>query len=213
MLSARRGQLVPVLLQVCALERDLSLTLLATTTMASATCAHADYMYYTSIGDQWECYDMFRKNQLTPFSLGLCGQPYCLRLWVWSFLWWPWGWCCGCGQWAHAEIPILASFSSCPWWNVGVCQQADDFAPNGSLNMCNDWQAWPGQWCLCMPQTQMSSAHASESMSSHIVLWVALVGVVSIVQLFSAKMETRSEGILHKSVLLVKDWLIVHYVL
>ena len=32
-----------------------------------------------------------------------------------------------------------------------------------------------------------------------IVLWVGLVGVVSTVQLFGAKMEKRSEGILHKS--------------
>ena len=53
--------------------------------------------YYASVGDQWECYDTFQRNQLTPFSLGLCGQPYCLSvgvvislvamglvLWVWS---------------------------------------------------------------------------------------------------------------------------------
>ena len=46
---------------------------------------------------------------------------------------------------------------------------------------------------------QISSAHASERMSSHrLFYWVGLVGVVSIVQLFGAKTETRNEGILDK---------------
>ena len=38
---------------------------------------------------------------------------------------------------------------------------------------------------------------------TQVVLWVGLVGVVSIVQFFSAKMETRGKGILHKIVSLI----------
>ena len=49
-------------------ELDLSRMLLATAALALAPCAHADY--YASVGDQWECYDTFQRNQLTPFSLG-----------------------------------------------------------------------------------------------------------------------------------------------